>query len=57
MRKSYFWVLWGIASLVCVFAAGYKSFAIDLEKEKANKPIYIDERVVNSVLETDSASE
>lgn len=42
MKRNIFWTVWGVASLVCVLIAGFKSFAIELEKKTAdNRPQYL----------------
>lgn len=42
MKRNIFWMIWGVASLVCVLVAGFKSFAIEAEQNRqANKPAYI----------------
>lgn len=42
MKRNIFWTVWGIASLVCLLIAGFKSFAIELEKKTAdNRPKYL----------------
>jgi hypothetical protein len=34
MKKNLFWTIWGLATLICVMVAGFKSFAHELEQEK-----------------------
>lgn len=42
MKRNVFWMVWGVASLICVMVAGFKSFAIEIEnKTTSNKPTYI----------------
>lgn len=42
MKRNIFWMIWGVASLVCVLVAGFKSFAIEAEQNRqSNKPAYI----------------
>lgn len=42
MKRNIFWTIWGVVSLVCVMIAGFKSFAIDLEKNtENNRPQYL----------------
>ncbi len=36
MKRNLFWTVWGLATLVCVMIAGFKSFAIELEKERVS---------------------
>jgi hypothetical protein len=33
MKRNLFWTIWGLTTLICVMIAGFKSFAIELEKE------------------------
>lgn len=42
MKRKIFWMVWGVASLVCIMIAGYKSFAIEVENHKMRqKPSYV----------------
>jgi len=42
MKRNIFWMIWGVASLVCVMVAGFKSFAIEAEQNRtAERPAYI----------------
>ena len=34
MKRNLFWTAWGLVTLICVMIAGFKSFAIEMEKEK-----------------------
>jgi hypothetical protein len=37
MKRNLFWTIWGITALICIMLAGFKSFALDIEREKASK--------------------
>lgn len=42
MKRNIFWMIWGVASLICVMVAGFKSFALEIEsKTQNNQPTYI----------------
>lgn len=42
MKRNIFWMVWGVASLICVMVAGFKSFALEIESKKQNnQPTYI----------------
>ncbi len=42
MKRKIFWMAWGIASLVCIMIAGYKSFAVEVENYEARqRPSYV----------------
>ncbi|GAB4276159.1 MAG: hypothetical protein Kow0029_17900 [Candidatus Rifleibacteriota bacterium] len=35
MKRNLFWTVWGLVTLVCVMIAGFKSFALELEKKNS----------------------
>lgn len=37
MKRNLFWTIWGLTTLICVMIAGFKTFAMELEKEKNAK--------------------
>ncbi len=48
MKRNIFWMIWGVASLVCVLVAGFKSFALEVEQKKQNnKPVYVNTETEN----------
>lgn len=50
MKRNLFWMAWGVASLICVMIAGFKSFALEVESKKQNnQPTYVTaEKLENS---------
>lgn len=48
MKRNIFWMIWGVASLVCVLVAGFKSFALEAEQNRqSNKPVYVNTETEN----------
>lgn len=34
MKRNLFWTIWGLATLICVMIAGFKTFAIEIENQQ-----------------------